>query len=79
MEAVVLPDNILKDIQETGWSPVAVRKHMLAKVGQVYILSLSKDRDMNWDPKDFSRFSWVYDNHPLNDNGTGHYKLKITF
>lgn len=80
MEAIVLPDDIIKDIQGTGWTPVTVRKHMLAKAGQIYILALRKDRDMNWDPKDFSRFDWVYDNQPLNDNGTtGHYKLKIKF
>jgi len=79
MEAIVLPDNITKDILGTGWTPVTVRKHMLAKAGQIYILTLKKDRDMNWDPKDFGRFGWVYDNQPLNDGTTGHYKLKITF
>ena len=68
-----LPEHIKKDIKGTGYSIEGLHKH-----GHYYILKLKRDIDMTYDPKDFSRFDWVVDNHSSNNN-LDEFKLKIKF
>lgn len=67
-----LPQNIVDDIEKTGYSIVNLHPH-----GKYYILKLRLNRYMNYDPKDFSRFDWVADKNIQNDNSNSGIKLKI--
>ncbi len=72
-ESEDLPKSIIEDIKKTGYSVVGLHKH-----GKVYILKLKNENVGIWDPKDFSRFSWVVDNHSSNNN-LKEISLKIKF
>lgn len=58
-----IPNHILEDMKGTGYEIVSSHPH-----GNLHIIKLKKVADMNFDPKDFSRFKWVADNNPVNFN-----------
>jgi hypothetical protein len=72
-ENIVIPENIINDVSNTGYIIDKIHKH-----GKYYILTLSFSINMNWDPKDFSRFKWVVANSEYNNN-LKKFKLRITF
>ena len=71
MEKTIIPENIVNDIANTGYSIENIHVH-----GKFFIIKLEKVKDMNWSTKDFSRFKWVVSGQSFNEKT---FKLKITF
>jgi hypothetical protein len=71
-----IPENILKDIELTGWT---IQSHNTHNVSQL-ILNLKLTRDIDWSMKDFSRFSWCESaNYTSSSDKYGKIKVKKEF
>ena len=68
-----LPSNIIDDLKNTGYDVISIHPH-----GKLHIMKLKKHIDVNFDPKDFSRFSWVVDNNHVNFNNK-EFSIKVKF
>ncbi len=60
---IEIPTNIVDDINTAGYTIISFHPHH-----KYYMIKIKKIADQNFDPKDFSRFDWVIDNHSSNNN-----------
>lgn len=70
---IEIPPSIVDDIEKSGYSVVSFHPHH-----KYYMIKIRKVADQNFDPKDFSRFNWVVDNHSSN-NGKTEFSIKAKF
>jgi hypothetical protein len=76
VDNIEIPQYIKDDISKTGYEILDVYTH-----GKFYILKLKQNINMNWNVKDFDRFSWVIDNGGINrvNDTKNEFKLKVKF
>ncbi len=76
VDNIEIPQYIKDDISKTGYEVLDIHTH-----GKFYILKLKQNINMNWDAKDFDRFSWVIGNGGINrvNDTKNEFKLKVKF